>query len=235
MIDTVAYLNKYRTDVAESYVKADIPNCPLPESNLSVKIDLRRFLDSVIKEGHYSDMGSIESICLYGPVLYRNFPPKTKELHKRRYRFFGPITTKIVEQPREIPASIDFLAITTDEVKKGNRDAYCSSDPGALRIYGCAEFSYYNHIADFSNGGMWWEPRMEIAADIRVNFMAAGELGEESEDLRKVLCYCVPIIGEHRFEEIINSDLAVHRNPLHSIHWENDGDTLVARVIEKET
>lgn len=176
---------------------------------------------------------AIQSICLYGSVLYKNFPGQLSEVKP----IFG---RRFVLQERKIPKDLDFLVLLNKGLTKEdviippktrdgdrNNEKYLNFKNGLIKIEWDYGTSYivkkgFSKIDVSSATGFDGETDERIlnfhlcyrSVDQFLNGIGKGDFISE-----EAASYGIPIIGGENFERILKKHNFPNRNPLYNIRW----------------
>jgi hypothetical protein len=161
---------------------------------------------------------NIEALCAYGSSLYKHFPLQEKTIlhHRKKYILFGPNITRpeTITAPREFPNDFDVMVITKkkftlDDVVIPKRAVQTLQDRTSNRdrLYG-----YYDIVTRDSNLHITYRS---------VNQFLNG-LGKGDELSESVVKYGLIIAATPSFEKMLNGISNPKREPLHSIHWDDN-------------
>ena len=224
MIDTnlitIDTLQKYYNDKDLGRLTAD---APVFDAEFFINLDI--FFRSIIGLKMYEpaiNPQNIESVCIYGSVLYKHFPPKIEE---KVTKFLGFVINKEKRKVQDYPNDFDIAVIlkegiSPDKVIITKRHESDSSDivlPSGAR----KKLPIFNEIAlmygrlipiDSEEGNM----PLHIAYRSIEQFLNGIKQGDELS--QSIYNYGLPIVGQTIFNEIIKPVFG-NRNPLHTVQW----------------
>ena len=175
---------------------------------------------------------NIESMCVYGSVLYKHFPNEKQIIHKtKKYMFFGPEKQfiKTIKKSRKLPNDFDVMVIT----KQGFTEDKVITPIKHLESDFAFGYSLDYEVIDFTAV----ETKKMVptsygysedigGANLHITYRSAEQfltgLGDGDELSESVLKYGLPIIGQNKFAEIIKNITSPKRGPLHKIEWEEN-------------
>ncbi|MBR9678302.1 MAG: hypothetical protein GOU97_03370 [Nanoarchaeota archaeon] len=208
----------------------------------SISVDLPQFYNHATSaEGskRWLKPEDIESVVVFGSVLYKHFPQEEEIITRKKWFLFGPTIEKVVLKSRQMPNDFDVMVITTEGFTKdkiviprvtvpkivyGTCSANGCEGEGAVIETKRVAWSGYGYVEVFGGSNFHISYR---SVEQLLNGLGKGDTVSES-----VISYGLPIIGKSRFEDIIDSVDFPERNPLHWVQWDKGfGGVLQGRIL----
>lgn len=223
---------------------------PHPEHKYGIErgIILRDLIHNLTSWGFFQfnelDPKNIESMVLFGGILYKHNPKKrvivSEERHKRKYVFFGPIETipANIRYYPEFPQDFRIMVLTKDPVN--DRDLIVPENEPIngdwkfpFKLNDKEKFPYeayfenlvyesrFREHTDDHNLGGWHRQKNQAGVNVSYRSIEQFLKGIENNDLhsREVFMHGVPFLGEESFLKTIGGIDLLRREPLHSHTW----------------
>lgn len=207
--------------------------------DINIRVELDKLFEHVTNLKSFEERtrpDSIEAICVYGSVLFKQFG--TEEVvreERRKFVLFGPKQVKEQRKTRyKTPRDFDILVIlkeglTEDRVIVPKRttikidtgygyfDIVKSNGASGILTEVPVSDGIYGYIEGYVRGG---------DLDLHISYRSVEQLlagiGHGDELSESVIKYGVPLIGQERFNQLVASVTSLTREPLHGVQWSED-------------
>lgn len=179
--------------------------------NQYFNIKLEDLFDGIKKD--ITNPEEIETICLFGSVLYRHF--------------FHPINNAGQVLKKKSPSDIDFGIILKKDL---------GLNESTFRKIG--EFYKPYKTRRGNDYGSWWESHNEISEiPVHISYFSIEQFLNNSEQekgaMKNIIEYGLPIIGQEKFKEIVKNAKSQKRKPFHKFRWNHKKGRLNVDISPK--
>ena len=170
---------------------------------------------------------NIESILVYGSVLFKTLPKITETISHRKYLIFGPKITKTITLPRKlVPNDFDVMVI----LKEGFSQEKLII-PQRILVNDLPGYGHYEYISPaverithYSFDDTCYP--LKIGMNLHISYRSVEQfingIGKGDTVSEKVAEFGIPIVGKDDFEERIRKINFSNRKVLHEILWSLD-------------
>lgn len=197
---------------------------------------------------------NVEVICVFGSILYKNFPRKEK-IKRKKWFFFGPWIEREFLRPQKDPNDFDALFILKEgltqhkiilprhtsfgtkhwrgfERTERRLNPKTSSEEGLYGSYGVIDYAPFGDLPELKRDRSSFLHAKSLHITYRSLEQFLNGIGNGDEISESIIEYGLPLFGKERFYEIIQNIKIPERRALHSIEWSKDKEgKLEGRII----
>ncbi len=171
----------------------------------------------------------IDTMVVYGSVLYRHFPPKEITRTRKKWYLFGPEVEGETIETRDIPEDFDLMVITEEGPSEDKR-IFPERVPwgyGSKVVFAAVKTertTYGPTGVSVMRDGI----PLHIAYRSVDQFLDGLEKGDTVSE--SIIRYGLPIVEKEKFEEVVRDIRYPERETLHEVEWREDTE----RVLQGE-
>ncbi len=231
---TAEVFQKYLDHKQLGRLSIHIPDCK--NGSMSINVNL----ESLFRDAtgykffkHENKPEDIEAMCVFGSVLYKQFPRPIEIKNRKKWFLFGEKITKEKLLLRNRPNDFDVMVITKENLTEDKiiipqliKEKYEKKPKGIAEAEWGVDDGYGGVIVRTDYG-------VHIIYRSVEQFLAGIGHGDTVSEC--VFKYGVPIIGKEKFDKLVdrNHDY-IKREQLHDIEWtESLEGVLSGKIIEK--